>query len=39
MILHSILSVIRHGIWFVAILKLVSELECDLRDTVDWGRN
>ena len=26
------------GFWFVAQLELDSELESDLRDTVDWGR-
>ena len=35
MILLSILSVIRH-LWQQ--LELASELESDLRDTLDWGR-
>ena len=35
MVLLSILSVIRHGMWQE--LELASELESDLRDTVDWG--
>ena len=36
MTLLSILSVIRHLIWQQ--LELVSELEFDLRDTVNWGK-
>ena len=37
MILVSSLSVIRHlDLWQQ--LELASELESDLRDTVDWGR-
>ena len=36
MILLSILSAIRHLI--CEQLKLASELESDLQDTVDWGR-
>ena len=37
MIPLSILSVIRHlDLWLQ--LQLTSELESDLRDTVDWGK-
>ena len=36
MILLSTLNVTRHLIWQQ--LELASELESDLRDTVDWGR-
>ena len=26
------------GVWFMATARLASELESDLRDTVDWGK-
>ena len=35
-ILLSVLSVIRHLIWQQ--VELASEIESDLRDTVDWDR-
>ena len=38
MILPSILSVIRHLICGNNLNRLASELESDLRDTVDWGK-
>ena len=37
MILLSIVGVIRHLIW--QLLELASELESDLPDTVEWGKN
>ena len=38
MILLFALSVIRHLICGNQYLELVSELESDLRDTLDWGK-
>ena len=38
LILLSILSVIRHLIWWQQ-LELASELESSLRDTLGWARN
>ena len=26
------------GVWFMATARLASELESDLRDTVNWGK-